>query len=94
MKSSQISEALNGANFALQPKTGIAIDAGSPTLRYSHADIHGSFYVADNYLSATGKLADLCQKVPQSSSDHKGYPVWHGEALRLVLDQIRASKKV
>jgi hypothetical protein len=47
MQQSEIAKALEAAGFILQPKTGIAIDAGTQTLRYAGGRIRGSFYVAN-----------------------------------------------
>jgi hypothetical protein len=85
VKQSEIAKELEDAGFVLQPKKGIAIDPGSPTLRYARPGVRGSLYATDNYLSATGAYADLREQVPQSRPDHQGYPVWQGAALEAVL---------
>ena len=86
MKESEIAEKLENAGFVLQPKRGIAIDAGRPTLRYSREGIRGSFYATENYLSATGPFARLRDKTPPTREDRKGYPVWQGTDILPFLD--------
>jgi hypothetical protein len=66
------------------------MDAGAPTLRYARHGVRGSLYVSHNHLSATGAYADLRERVPQSRSDHKGYPVWQGPALPAALEEFQA----
>ena len=73
----------------MQPKKGIAIDAGTATLRYARPGVRGSFYVSNNYLSATGLYAALRGQVPESRPDHQGYPVWQDGPLASLLEQIR-----
>ena len=91
MKESEIAEKLGNAGFVLQPKRGIAIDAGRPTLRYSREGIRGSFYATENYLSATGPYARLRDKTPPTREDRKGYPVWQGDQLAAVLTAVLAT---
>lgn len=88
MTESEIAKTLESVGFVLQPKRGIAIDAGRPTLRYSREGVRGSFYATDDYLSATGPYARLRDKVSASREDRKGYPVWHGDQLAAVLKEV------
>lgn len=91
MKESEIAKTLEDAGFVLQPKRGIAIEAGRPTLRYSREGIRGSFYMTDNYLSATGPYVRLRDKAPPAREDRKGYPVWQGDQLSAVLAAVLAT---
>ncbi len=55
--------------------------------------VHGSIYVKNNYISATGGLRIIEESVPRSSTDPKGNPEWRDWSLDQVVTLLESLSK-
>jgi hypothetical protein len=55
-------------------------------LRITHPKITtGSLYINNQYVSGTGRYANIQHKVSSSTYDHKGYPIWKDKNIQNLL---------